>query len=183
MVRADFHAFFKATAVLAGVVLLTIFFLPLALSAACDSESDKEGVGRTPMLMTPLPTSKEVTTINSGGSVEFETREARPGQTIRVTGTDWNGIGPVKIYLLTEEQYGAPGFRFEDEPVSLGEQTTADGTVSLEFRLAASYETPDGSALVIRPGQELYVMAKQETERGAHRSGSGPLIVSADERE
>lgn len=167
----------KAAVALGGVVVLVTLGLALALAAACDTENV------APPVQTPTLRSTEVITVESGGRLELETREARPGQTVQASGTDWNGTGPVKFHLLTEEQFR--DIDLKTEPVRLGEQTTADdGSLSLEFRLAERYEAPDGQALVIVPGQKLYVMATQRTDGGgSHSSGGGPLTVSSTESE
>lgn len=162
----------KPAVVLGAVVLLMIFLLSLGLTAVCDSET------AAPRVQRPTVRSTEVITIESGGKLELETREARAGATVQVTGTEWNGIGPVRFYLLTEEQYRAHA-PFPDA-ISLGEQTVAgNGSLSFEFRLAERYQTLDGELFIIAPGQKLYIAAVQRTERGAHWISRGPLIVSS----
>ncbi len=166
----------KHALVVGGTVLVIAFIVTLGLATACDSEPSTSRV-RTPTWQV----TGVATVIESTGELELQTRETTPGETVQVTGTGWNGIGPVKFYLLTEEQFATPQLR--TGAVTLGERTAAeDGSLSFEFILAERYQTPDGRLLIISPGQKLYISARQGTEGGAHGTTRGPLIVSSDER-
>lgn len=142
-------------------------------TAACDSDSEPS--------VTSSQRSREPSTIENTGSIDINRAEASPGEEVVVTGSKWNGVGPISFFLLTQEQFGEGSLRaYEREAVRLGEVTAdADGSVILRFRLAESYDTPDGNGLRIEAGLKLYVHAQQSTEGGAYGEGVGPLTVPA----
>ena len=120
-----------------------------------------------------------VTAVGHEGTIDLERSPLGLGEEVVITGSGWNGNGPVKIYLLTEEQVLAGGSvrAIEREAVRLGEVTPCgDDSVIFRFRLAKTYEMPDGNLLRIETGQKLFVFAQQDTERGSSGEGVGLIV-------
>ena len=160
----------RKAVLLAASLLASGAALAFGFAAACSSDPDP----------TETRISTGVTTVEHEGTIDLERSEVGLGEEVVITGSGWNGNGPVKIYLLTEEQVLARGSlaELEREAVRLGEVTPdGDDSVIFRFRLAETYERSDGNPLRIETGQKLYVYAQQRTERGSSGEGVGPLIV------
>ena len=155
---------------LAASLLASGTALAFGFTAACDGEPRPAETG----------ISTGVTAVGHEGTIDLERSQLGLGEEVVITGSGWNGNGPVKIYLLTEEQVLAGGSvrAIEREAVRLGEVTPdGDDSVIFRFRLAETYERPDGNPLRIETGQKLFVFAQQDTERGSSGEGVGLLIV------
>ena len=144
--------------------------LAFGFTAACDGDPQPAETGN----------STGVTAVEHEGTIELDRSQLGLGEEVVITGSGWNGNGPIKIFLLTEEQYFAGGSAraIEREAVRLGEVTPdGDDSVIFRFRLTETYEMRDGTPLRIETGQKLFVFAQQDTERGFSGVGVGPLIV------
>ena len=169
---------------LSAALLLTGAIVAVVVTAGCGGNGGG-GETRTPdASSTPNAISTDGTIIlTSTGDLDALTvSEAAVGDEIVVTGSEWTNLGSVSFYLVTEEQTGR-SFLVEEDAVKLGEvMPTEDGTISFRFRLADSYQTPNGDQVRIEAGEQWRLQACQNTEpvsglRGAHCSARGPLTV------
>lgn len=126
-------------------------------------------------------TSGVIDATGSGDLDALPAAEAKIGDDIAVTGSEWSDLGAVRFYLLTEEQ--AEGSFLPGSAVFLGEATPReDGGISFRFPIAEAYDTPNGARVVIRSGQRWFVAGFQTTQPGSGIGGShgsfvGPLTI------
>lgn len=129
----------------------------------------------------PTSTPPTVTQESSGGNPSLAVRTVHPrvGDLVVLKGEGWTGVGAVRFYLVTEQDAGTAGqeVQFERAP-RLGEVLPdADGAVSFEFELAASYESPAGGTFALSSGDRLYVVGEQDIEHGSSGTRAGPFVV------
>lgn len=90
----------------------------------------------------------------------------------------WSTGAPLRLYLLTEEQFNLSGGQLLGaDLVKLGEVAATEGETSFEFTLKKTYRTEGHQTLDVQAGQRLYVMAAQTGESGSNASRTGPLRV------
>lgn len=162
---------------ISAALLLTGAVVAVAVTAGCGT--DGRSARRTPDAIG----TGDIILTSTGDLDDLPVSEARVGDEIMVTGSEWTNIGPVGFYLLTGGQR-EHAFNPRDA-VRLGEITPAeDGAISFRFRLAESYETRNGDRVEIEEGQRWYVAAYQRTEPpapglggGSHGTDVGPLTV------
>ena len=155
---------------LTRLLLLTVA-AALLVSAACGDDNGGTGPPGTegPTATVPIATA---------GTVEVSATAFAVGDTVGLTGANWAGEGAVQFYLLTPDQSADAGSAARaitnGEAPQVGEATPdADGNVSFEFALEASYSTESGATLSVSSGQELTTFARQ----GSAGSRADPFTV------
>ena len=156
---------------LTRLLLLTVA-AALLVSVAC-GDDDNGGAG-TPGQEGPTATVP----IATAGTVEVSATAFAVGDTVGLTGANWVGEGAVQFYLLTPDQSVDAGSAARaitnGEAPQVGEATPdADGNVSFEFALEASYSTESGATLAVSAGQELTAFGRQ----GSTGSRAEPFTV------
>jgi len=143
----------------------------LLVGAACGGDDNGGG--------TPGPEGPTATVpIATAGTVQVNATAFAVGDTVGLTGANWAGEGAVQFYLLTPDQSADAGSAARaianGEAAQVGEATPdADGNVSFEFALEASYSTESGATLSVSSGQELTTFARQ----GSAGSRAEPFTV------
>lgn len=188
---------FVRPAILASAALLVAGAVAAAVFTALWTNNGDSKTSRAPnrfvtrtalsnALATVTALNTMSTVINAAGKGDLESlsvTQARLGDEIVVTGSDWtNTESPVRFYLLTEEEADLK-IVLPSDTVRLGEaEPDEQGVISFQFRLEQTYETPGGRQVDIREGEKWVIMACQATEpaaglRGSHCSSREPFTV------
>jgi len=164
--------------ILRPALLLASFAIALSVvgavifTEACGGGSSGPG---GPTTTIKIPTG----TVQAIGDLELKTEKVGIGDTVELTGTGWTGNGTVVFILVTKQQWDLNQALQADQVVSLGEaQPETDGAVTFNFDLQASYSRLDGTELLVAPGQQLYLKARQGTTAGSQGAGVGPLNIT-----
>lgn len=153
----------------------------LLVGAACGGDNNNGG-DTTPSSDTPGQPAPTVTetpvAMSTTGTVQVSATAFAVGDTVSLTGANWRGEGAVQFYLLTDEQSADAGSAaraiVDGEAPKVGEATPdADGNVSFEFALAASYPAESGATLSVTSGQQLTAFGLQ----GGSGSRAEPFTV------
>jgi len=157
--------------VLTAAVLLAGAVAGVVANVAC--ADGNSSVGPT---TTHVSSTDDVIFDPGGIELDVQISSAQVGDEITVTGRGWTAIGPVRFYLLTEDQSKGP--LDLGQAIRFGEaKPEEDGAVAFRFRLASSYETRGGERVRIEAGQKWLLWAYQQTETGSQGTRGGLITV------
>jgi hypothetical protein len=156
---------------------LLVMTLAAALLAglACGDDEKNGGTNNDGTPGQPVATATQTPPPAMTGSVVLSVESVAVGDSVQLTGANWDGSDSISFYLLNASQLDDTArIVANGEAPKVGEATSdASGNVSFEFVLESSYTTNSGATFAVESGDEFSVFALQ----GIGGSISDPFTV------